>query len=178
MKTGTYIVMIVLLILTSCSSSDAQSELRNEIEQKEASITTLSENLAPGEKLDPLEKQELIDLLNDYVAKFPEDVFAPECLSRVHMIYSGEADYKASVEYADRIINDYPDYINRALIIESQAGSYDIWIKPRDTSKVRFYYQMLLDEYPDLPKDKVDDIQARLKNMNLTIEQIILQGGE
>ena len=178
MKFGTYIFMVALILLTGCSSSDAQSELRGEIEKKEAHITELSNNLAPGEQLDPSEKQELIALLNSYVNNYPEDVFAPECLNRIHMIYSSEEDYQTSAEYAERIINDYPDYVNRALIIESQAGSFDIWIKPRDTSKVRYYYEMLLEEYPDLPSEKVEDIKARLKNLNLTIEEIILQGGE
>ena len=178
MKRGAYIFVMTLFLLAGCSSSDAQSELRNEIELKETHITKLSEELAPGEKLDPKEKLELIELLNNYVEQYPEDAFAPECLSRIHMIYSSEEDYKSSLEYADRIINDYPDYINRALIIESQAGSYDIWIKPRDTSKVRFYYEMLLAEYPDLPAEKVMDIKDRLNNLDMTIEDIILQGGQ
>ncbi|MDX2360215.1 MAG: hypothetical protein QNK23_05385 [Crocinitomicaceae bacterium] len=175
MKTALYLLLVSVLVLTSCSNSEAQAGMRSHIEEKEAEITTLSEELAPGEKLDPKEKEELIVLLNEYVEEYPEDPFAPECLSRIHMIYSSESDYIESVEYADRIINEYPEYINRALIIESQAGSFDIWIKPRDTTKVRYYYELLLSEYPDLPKEKVDDIQERLDNLDLTIEQIIMQ---
>jgi hypothetical protein len=54
------------------------------------------------------------------------------------------------------------------------ASAYDIYILPRDTSKVRHYYDLLLkDEKVDVSKKK--DIRARLNHLNLTFDEYILQ---
>ena len=167
-------VSILAVLLTSCGGQDS-TDLKKKITNKEELISKLTSELQPGEQLDVEERVELIRLLNEYYHTFPDDVYAPECLDKLHMMYSGSGDYETSVKYADTLLSEYPDYINRAMILESQASSYDIYIQPRDTAKVRFYYELLLNEFPDLDKEKREGIESRLDRLHLSIEQIIMQ---
>jgi hypothetical protein len=74
--------------------------------------------------------------------------------------------------YADTLLADFPNYKNRALIYESLASSYDI-NEPRDTAKVRYYFNLLLDE-PGLTTQKKKDIKKRLAHLELSFEEYIL----
>ena len=89
------------------------------------------------------------------------------------MIYSSTKRYPLSVNYGDTLLNQYPDYINRAMIIESMAVTYDIFILPRNKDKVRFYNELLLKENPDLSEDKQAEIKFKLENLDLTLEEMI-----
>ena len=46
------------------------------------------------------------------------------------------------------------------------ASTYDVLIEPRDTSKVRYYYSLLL-KVKNLSKEKRDGIVNRLKYIDL-----------
>ena len=59
------------------------------------------------------------------------------------------------------------------MVIESQANSFDMFIQPRDTKKVRYYLELLLKEFPKMDKERKEDIAFRLKYLDLTIEQIM-----
>ena len=89
------------------------------------------------------------------------------------MKYSGSGDFKKAAMYGDTLLLKYEYYVNRAMILESLANIHDMNLSPRDTSKVRFYSEMLLKENPDLPLEKVEDINYRLDNINLTIRELI-----
>ena len=162
-------------ILASCGEGEAQVVLRDGIAKMEDSISTVTRNLGPGELLDRSVNLELVDLLYEYYHAYPDDAYAPECLDKIHMVYSALGEYETSAKYADTLLNSYPDYINRAMILESQASAYDIYIIPRDTVKVRYFYDQLLKEFKNLPKDKVEGIKSRLENLDLTIEEMIMQ---
>jgi len=89
------------------------------------------------------------------------------------MIYSSTKRYSLSVNYGDTLLKQYPNYINRAIIIESMAVTFDIFILPRKKEKVRFYNELLLKENPDFPKEKQEEIKFKLENLDLTLEEII-----
>lgn len=172
-----FVLLLLISLFYSCSEGTSETPeilLREKIANMEDSIGKLTVNLAPGEMLSDEVSLELIDLLLDYYHKYPKDVYAPECLDKVHMTYSAIGRYKYSANYADTLLANYPDYINREMILESQAGAYDVYLQPRDTAKVRYYYELLLKENKDLPKDKVHDIQWRLNNLDKTMEEIIM----
>ena len=59
------------------------------------------------------------------------------------------------------------------MILESQASNFDIFYEPRDTSKIRYYYTLLLKENPTMNKDKKQGIEMRLKHLNLTFDEYI-----
>ena len=67
----------------------------------------------------------------------------------------------------------YPNYINRALVLESQGSTYDIFLQPRDTSKVRYYYELLLKENPKMEKDKREGIKDRLIHIDMNFDEFI-----
>jgi len=75
------------------------------------------------------------------------------------------AEEKA-LEYGDTLLLNFPNYKNRDFILESMASTYDVLIEPRDTSKVRYYYSLLL-KVKNLPKEKREGIENRLKHLDL-----------
>lgn len=161
---------LLMGLLTSCGGgADTAYEA---ITAKEDSIAKVTETLKPGQVIPEGTTEELIGMLEQFVKDYPDDEHAAECLDKLHMAYSGLRDYKKAAEYADRVIKDFPGYINRAMVLESQAGNYDFFILPRDTAKVRYYYNLLLKE--EIPSDKRKDILKRLDHLDLTIDQYIL----
>jgi len=169
-----FLVSIVALLLLGCNSTAQDAvQSREEIKSLEDSISVASLKLELGEKLDASMKQRLIDKLVYYYQTFPEDQYAPEYLDKLHMIAVGERDYKTAMNYADTLINNYKDYVNRAMVLESMANAYDMFILPRDTSKVRYYNNLLLKENPKMNKEKREEILYRMKYLDLTIEEFI-----
>ncbi len=163
-------------ILISCTGTDSENNeaeienLKEIIVQKEDSLSQLQKE----NKQIPKEKHyELIQSLNDFYLAFPKDKYAPVCLDKIQMSYSGLGVYHRAIEYADILIKKYPKYINRPMILESQASNYDIFQQPRDTLKVRYYYELLLKENSKLNKDKKEGIQMRLQHLNLTFDEYI-----
>ncbi len=166
--------LFVAVLLFSCgSSSKEMEEQRTKISDLETTLKERSLELPDGEKLDPTKEKELIELLKNYYQNYPEDKFSADCLAKLHMIYSGKREYRTAAKYGDTLISNYKDYINRTIILESMASTYDIFIQPRDSSKVRYYNELILTENKDLSKDKREEIEFRLKHNDLTIEELI-----
>jgi hypothetical protein len=160
-----------MLFLVSCG--DERAKLLKEIKDAENTLFEKSQQLKPGEVLPPELDQNLLNALTAFYHKFPEDPKAPECLDKLHMKYSGAGDFEKAAQYGDTLLTNYKDYVNRPMILESLANIYDMNVSPRDTTKVRMYNEMLLNENPDLDPEKVEDIKFRLDNLNLSIIELI-----
>jgi hypothetical protein len=89
------------------------------------------------------------------------------------LIHSANRDYETAAAYADTLLEKYPKFPERVIILESQSNAYDMSIKPRNKEKVKKYLQMLLDENPDMDAGRRKDVEYRLKYIDLTIEQLI-----
>lgn len=169
-----FLLFISTLLLVGCNSSAQDAvQSREDIKLLEDSISVASMKLELGEKIDVAMKQRLIEKLINYYQTFPEDQYAPEYLDKLHMVAVGEQDYNTAMKYADTLINNYKDYINRAMVLESMANAYDMFIVPRDTSKVRYYNNLLLKENPKMDKAKREEILYRMKYLELTIDEFI-----
>jgi hypothetical protein len=171
-----FIGLFFFSFLISCTGGNSAQndskieEMKEVIVQKEDSLSLLQKQNKPI----PKEKHfELIQALSDFYLAFPKDKYAPVCLDKIQMSYSGLGVYHRAIEYADVLIKKYPKYINRPMILESQASNYDIFQQPRDTVKVRYYYELLLKENPNLDKDKKEGIIMRLDHLDLTFDQYI-----
>ncbi len=165
---------IVALLLIGCSSSAQDPvQARTEIQLLEDSISKVSLSLQLGEKIDTSMVNRLKDKLIDFYRSFPENEYAPEYLDKLHMLAIGQRDYENGVRYADTLLNNYKDYVNRPMILESMANAYDMFIQPRDISKVKKYNTMLLKENPKMDKEKRAEIEFRMKHIDLTIDQLI-----
>lgn len=164
---------LIFFLLISCGTPDAPSgEIVSAIEQAEQELKILSTKRTS--ELVIREKQsKLLQLLQKAYQGAPKGKSAAEYLDKIHMLYIVKGDFKSATKYADTLIDSYPDYINRPMVLESQANNYDMFVKPRDPEKVRYCLELLLKENPDLPQDKQQEVRFRLKHVDKTIEQII-----
>lgn len=105
--------------------------------------------------------------------KFPKDEDAPKYMDKAHMILSGLSLHSRSAAIADTIIMNYPLYKNRPMVLQSAATTYDMLILPRKKEKVKKYYEMLLKEVPDMPKDEKEQIELRLKYNDLSFDEFL-----
>ncbi|MES2799748.1 MAG: hypothetical protein V4638_07005 [Bacteroidota bacterium] len=163
-----YFSLLLTLLLSACSTPEggAKVELQNK-------ITSMEDSLRKNPSALSAPKLALANMYLSYQEKFPEDEQAPAYLDKAHMVYSGIGLYVKSAKLADLIIEKYPKYINRAMVLESQATNYDYLIEPRDSAKVRYYYNLLLSENPNFDKDARKQIVYRLKNNHLTLNEFI-----
>lgn len=169
----------LFLLLFGCDSAKkenetkpSKTELKARIKEMEDSLLGLQNNLANIKKIPNLTHLELINRLLEYYHAYPKDTYAPVCLEKVHMKYTGLNIQERAVAYGDTLLSSYPDYENKALILESMGSAYDVFILPRDTNKVRKYYGELL-QLSSVPVSKKQEIKFRLQHLNLTFDELI-----
>jgi outer membrane protein assembly factor BamD (BamD/ComL family) len=177
MKRFPSLFFICILILAACQDSpekqSKKTELRNRITSYEDSLATLQKDPKKAAQITSLAQIELINRLKAYSQAFPKDTFSADCLFKTHMIYEQLGAPLEARAYADTLLERFPNYKNRSLLLESLASSYDMNM-PRDTTKVRYYFNLLLQE-PTTTKEQKMDIKKRLAQLALTFEQYIMQ---
>lgn len=182
MKYTRLLFVPLIAILFACGGEEKASgnqdkpskeDLIGDIKQMEDSLKNLQANMDVVKQVPNLTRIEFINRLLAYYQNYPEDDYAAECLDKVHMVYSSMGVHVKAVEYADTLIQKYPKYINRPLVLESQGSSYDIFLEPRDSAKVRYYYGMLLKENPKMDKEKRKGIEERLKYNHMTFDEFV-----
>lgn len=173
MKFAASLYLVALLFVGCSTSAQDPVQAREEIENLEDSISKISMTLEMGEKMDESMLVRLKWKLVNFYQSFPENEYAPEYLDKLHMLAIGERDYENGMRYADTLINNYKDYINRPMILESMANAYDMFIQPRDIAKVEYYNTLLLKENPKMDKEKREEIEFRMKHIDLTIDELI-----
>lgn len=178
MKRLSIFTFLSFLFLVSCGESPEhktkKENLREGITAYEDSLANLQKDPQKAAKITSLAQIELINRLLAYSRAFPADTFSADCLFKTHMIYEHLRAPREARAYGDTLLQRFPNYKNRILVIESMGSSYDI-NEPRDTAMVRKYYNLLLKE-PKMPAQKKKDIKARLAKLDLTFEQYIMQG--
>lgn len=168
--------LIALLCLNACSNNDSANSadqikggsmsnegLKNAIKQMEDSIVTMQKT---NKNIPSLAQIELINRLKLFYYAFPTDKYAADCLFKIHIKYSDLNSQKNAMAYGDTLLKNFPNYSNRDFLLESMGSSYDVVIEPRDTSKVRYYYTMLLKEGA-ISAAKREDLKLRLKYIKL-----------
>ena len=116
-----------------------------------------------------------IETLKEAYELDPENAKAPVYLDRIHMWYTVKGEYANSLKWATTLLETFPKYENREMVLESCASMYDLHITPRDSVKVRAIYEQLINEYPLMDADKKSGIVNRLKYNNLSFEEYILK---
>ena len=180
-------LILLLGVLVSCSG-EAEEEndgsyktevpsvevLKAGIVELEDSLMQMSSHIGETKRQHPnLARQALIEKLLLVYRAYPDDAEAASCLDKVHMSYSALQRHDLASLYADTLLHKYPAYEGRAQVIESLASNYDVFIQPRDVSKAKYYYEMLLREFPNLPAQKKADVEFRLKHIDKTMEELI-----
>lgn len=105
--------------------------------------------------------------------RFPKTEEAPRYLDKAHIIFASVGLHQRSVILADSLIAMYPTYKNRAMVLESLAGAYDVFVIPRQKAKVQYYYEMLLKENPKMDAEQRKQIENRLKYVDLTFDEYV-----
>lgn len=146
--------------------------LRVGIKQLEDSLT---KNPRMEKKVTNLVEQALLEKLKLMYRAYPKDKDAASCLHKVSMRYSAMGVSDLSVKYADSLIERFPKYESRWLVLQSNALYYDTEVQPRDKDKVRYYHEKILKEYPNLDPEILDQSRSRLETIDLTFEELIKQ---
>jgi hypothetical protein len=171
--------LICFLGIVSCGennekSKNLRSDLKGKINELEDSIAKMQKDPKQLSKITSLTNLELINRLTAYYLAFPKDDYSSDCLFKIHMKFSELNAHEKSVAYGDTLLELFPKYKNKEFLLESMASAYDVYILPRDTAKVRYYYNMLLID-PNLKADKKRDIRNRLKNLDLSFDDYIIK---
>lgn len=168
--------LFVGFAMQSCDDTktdkNTKEDLKASIKQMEDSIATIQKNPEDAAKMPSLTNIELINRLVAYYHAFPKDEYAADCLFKVHMKYGELNAHRKAAEYGDTLLTAFPNYKNRDFLLESIASSYDVMIEPRDTSKIRYYYDLLLKE-KSVPSSKKAEIKARLKHIEMPFFEYI-----
>lgn len=169
-----YLLLALTLVMSACGAPEKpESSFLTEIQQIEDSL----QKITGDQNIDAKLFRELqLRSAEKHIAlyrAFPDSKNAATSLDKVQNIYSGMENYLLAAQWTDTLINKYPKYKNRALVLESQALAYDAFIQPRDSSAVRLYYSMLLNEFPGMDKEKRKGIERRLEHNALNFEEYI-----
>lgn len=169
-----YLLLALTIVLSACDEPEkSESSLLTEIQQIEDSLKKITGDHAIDEKLF---REMQLRCAEKHIAlyqTFPDSKNAAASLDKVQNFYSSMENYSLAAQWTDTLINKYPKYKNRALVLESQALAYDAFIQPRDSSAVRLYYSMLLNEFPGMDKEKRKGIKRRLEHNALNFEEYI-----
>lgn len=182
MKIGLYFVL-GLFLFASCkdqSTQNGESVVKTDVslEELKADLKRFEDSLKSSSKGGSMDFDE--ETAVRYAEKclliknrFPKSEEAPALMNKAHVIFSSVGLYQRSVLVADSLIIMYPMYEKRAMVLESLASSYDIFIVPRRKEKVKKYYEMLLAENPKMNSEQRHMIEQRLKWIDLPFEEYI-----
>ena len=170
-------IFIFLFAVASCGESSSEGSVQwsenqktsvENIKKLEEKALDLPMNSAKDAENIKSLKTQLIDSLLSYYRTYPKDTLSPGYLDKVHMLYSGMGEYRTASTYADMILNQFPGYVNRQMVIESQIVNYDIFITPRNSDKVKQYIELILEE-KELSAEARQEYELRLKNVDRSL---------
>jgi hypothetical protein len=168
------------LLLQSCNSQVTnapekitKNELKAQISESDDSLKIVyAAFMKDPNQLVPnalLERAKSLNL--QYYRTFPKDDFAADCLDKYQQLLSNDKKYVQSVLYADTLVSKYPKYPKRASVLLGLGSTYDMLLN--DSTQVRKYYTMLLNEYPKLDAETREQVTFRLAHLELTFDQMI-----
>lgn len=170
-------IVLSALLSYSCSSQNntKNTEQKSDIKHSLIELKKYEQSLKRETVMSKEKAVEYADKCLDIAHQYPKTKEAPQMMNKAHIVLSSVGLYQRSVIIADSIILMYPMYEKRAMVLESLASSYDIFIVPRNKEKVKHYYEMLLMESKIIDQSKRESIENRLKFIDLPFEEYILK---
>lgn len=156
--------LLVLLIASSCAQNAEKKKLANEVIRLETEILSDSSGI-----LDRNKGLEMIQAYENYANALPKDSLAPEYLYKGAEIAMNLQMAGTAIEYHQRILNNYPDFDNRAYCIFLQAFIYENQMQQYEPAKK--LYQEFIDSFPEHPL--ADDAAVSISNMGKSLEELI-----
>ena len=114
--------------------------------------------------------QKSIDAQLGFFHYYPKNEFSAECLDKVHQLYIQQLRYLKSVEIADTLLVNFPNYKGKKEVLISVATTYDFMLN--DAVNAKKYYLKIL-EIPRLDKETKANITTRLQFIGMSLEQMI-----
>ena len=171
------IVTTLIVLLTAACGGNSSEEAEKKPVTKEGMIADIKQF---EDSIKQPSVQQTRAVSEDYADRclaiyhaYPKSEEAPQYLDKAHMIYTGAGLHGRAVVYADTLIRKYPAYKNRPMVLQSLASTYDLFVLPRNTEKVKYYYNLLLEENPGMPEEEKENIRFRIAHADLTFEQLI-----
>ena len=161
MKKNIVLVLLSLLIITSCSNN----------REKDLKAISDLEKIIKENKSAPLDQKkalELVDAYSKFTKDCPEDTAASNYLFKAATLAMNIGKYQLSVDLYDQIMKEYPASPKIADCMFFEAFIYDNNLK--NIKKAREGYEVYLKKYPNHVWAK--DVPALLKMLGKTPEQI------
>jgi hypothetical protein len=170
-----WLVFSLVFAIFSCGEAEKKSEKKNDLAGMEAALKTYEDSLnvkangIPNPTVAVAYAEKCLAITH----AFPKSKEAPKYMNKAHIIFSSVGLHQRSVIIGDSLIRNYPMYEKRAMVLESLASSYDVFIQPRKKDKVKLYYEMLLREDKAMSTEQKAQIEKRLKYIDLSFEEFI-----
>lgn len=163
------LILFALLVLVSCSDNKKSNLL--------TSIKNLEDSVMSYQQKNPMKanvfQDSLLSELNTFWKIEKKDTNAAKVLDKMQMLYSIRGEYVLSSKFADTLLNTFPKYKMRRMVIESQIANYDFFIQPRDTVKIKSYINQLFKEFPKLEREKRKEYEYKLQHLGMNFEELI-----
>src|SRR5690606_29185668 len=119
MKLYPFLILFALsFVLTQCTSSGtedskpSQESLKEKISEIDDSLNAEYQKIMKdgSVKIPSLLIYESINRHLAFVQAYPNDAYSATCLDKVHQLYMQEKAYDKSVQYADTLLLNFPNY--------------------------------------------------------------------
>ncbi len=177
MKNLTFIFSLVLVVL-SCTSpkgnknEETVKDLKAGIKEMDDSLKILVDKVMNSSdfQINRAVYYEAINRNKNFYFKFPEDPYAEVALGKIASIFLQLNQEDKAVKWRDTLLINYPNTKDKIDLLELQMSYYDV--NNYNPEKYKYYAKQFL-AIEDLPKEKREKCEFRLKHIDLTFDQLI-----
>jgi tetratricopeptide (TPR) repeat protein len=179
MKNTIYLFFGVL-ILFSCNSTDSDNSAQEDtpesvwksvVEMDDSLKTMIDKRMTIDTfKIDKLVYHEAINRNKKFYSLYPNDDKAQKAVEKIASLYMQLGVEREAVKWRDSILLNYPNTENKLGLLELQLSYYDF--DNYTPEKIDYYIKELL-ALENLPKDKKEDYEFRLKHIDKSFEELI-----
>lgn len=173
-KKALFLYAIALFSIVACKSENTSDSSETDTYNEKIELAQLDSIRAELQKAMPAIPKELYRKAIAMHLQFAElhstDDFAPVALDYAQGYYEQIQDYRSSIMIINRILNDYPNYKGKQMLMFNKATHHDFL---RDTMEARIAYQDYLKAFPNLSKTEKEEIEELIQLVPFTIEERI-----
>jgi outer membrane protein assembly factor BamD (BamD/ComL family) len=179
MKNSIYFTLGVLIFF-SCNNADSDKSAQQDtpesvwnsvIEMDDSLQTMINKRMTIDTfKIDKLVYHEAINRNKKFYSLYPTDEKAQEAVEKIASLYMQLGIEREAVKWRDSILLNYPKTKNKLGLLELQLSYYDF--DNYTPEKITYYANELL-SLDNLPEDKKEDYEFRLKHIDKTFEELI-----
>ncbi|MDL2254799.1 hypothetical protein LJB78_00770 [Bacteroidales bacterium OttesenSCG-928-J16] len=175
MKKGSLFLLLTVLFLTSCDTSQKNISREEQIEKIVKMENDYRDSQATTHFMENVQK--LLAGYGDFINQYPQDALSPEFLMRASIVALNSHQESYAVTLLSRLYNDYPESPLRPEALFRQAYINDDFLGYPDRAKA--LYEEFLVMFPNDPLAK--DAEQLLKFVDQDPEEFIkflLEQGE